>query len=188
MLVKTASEKWNHSAWVGVTQDNILVKPLTGYNEGMAENIARANPWRLLGTRNVSLPVPLALFRPSDLSFHICVKSDAKATCRTCCIARDLLHYQYIILVTVVNRFPRMSLECFVRLLECCENAMGWCCYFVQKLSWKSHTICIQHLAFPGVHSFPINFVRVPLAVITSQFIKAGRADALGGATHWASF
>jgi len=145
----------------------------------MEENIARANPWRLLGTRNVSLPVPLALFRPSDLSFHICVKSDAKATCRTCCIAGDLLHYQFILV---------MSLECFVRLLERCENAMGWCCYFVQKLSWKSHTICIQHLAFPGVHSFPINFVRAPLAVITSQFVKAGRADALGGATHWDSF
>jgi len=59
-----------------------LYLSLTGYSEGMADRKSCSNPWKLLAMRNVNLPDPLALFSPNDLSSHICVKSDAKATCR----------------------------------------------------------------------------------------------------------
>ena len=55
----------------------VISGQLTGYNEGIGYSKSSCNPCMLLARRNVNLPVPLALFRPSDLSSQVCVKSDA---------------------------------------------------------------------------------------------------------------
>jgi len=75
----------------------VISGQLTGYNEGKGTGDSKTcpNPRKLLATRNVNLPVPLALFRPSDLSSHVCVKSDAKATCsvlRIISMSRERYH------------------------------------------------------------------------------------------------